>query len=627
MNNEGDSHGAARSESLRRWAEHWIGPAFPTAQPLGFRVALECDCRDGTALVEVLRAWTAGMASRASLAKGRHEPHLVYYAVVAPALFAGALQAIRRMLMEHFSESGEAFSEWAPAIRGMHRVCLPRESVTLVFFVGGLSWALSRLSTAVHAWVVPKWRTSREEPSRSPWLAQLARHSSASAALCIERPETEESLILERAGFLMGTNPEAENGGGVKWGQFRAEPSRRGVSAAPEWSRRSAIILGAGLAGTAAAGALLRRGWEVVLVDRRESLAREASGNLAGVFSPMISRDDARAARLSRRCFLELRRELDGFLKEGAEVHWAGCGVLQMPKEPREAARLQQMVEELGFPESFLKWASMEEASVHAGRSVPSGGVFFPKGGWVNPPSLCAARLSRPSNGALSLRFSSEGMEPEYDADLGEWRLRVDRGGEELRAPVLILANSWGASAFRFGRDVTQKRVRGQVTHLPEGALLDPQCVLTRDGYLTPGWEGVASLGASYDFGSEDPALSAGSHQENLNRLSGLLGLAPDELGPWADGALEGRVGFRALTPDRFPVVGPLAGGRRSGEDWPGLFAFLGLGSRGIVWSGMLGELLGQQIEGEPLLMESDLIGAVDPARFFGRPDLSAGTE
>jgi len=48
----------------------------------------------------------------------------------------------------------------------------------------------------------------------------------------------------------------------------------------------------------------------------------------------------------------------------------------------------------------------------------------------------------------------------------------------------------------------------------------------------------------------------------------------------------------------------------------PGLFAAIGYGSRGLIWSGIAAELIACVLEGEPLPLESDLVDALDPGRF-----------
>jgi tRNA 5-methylaminomethyl-2-thiouridine biosynthesis bifunctional protein len=50
-----------------------------------------------------------------------------------------------------------------------------------------------------------------------------------------------------------------------------------------------------------------------------------------------------------------------------------------------------------------------------------------------------------------------------------------------------------------------------------------------------------------------------------------------------------------------------------------GLYALTGLGSRGITWSGLAGELLAHWVTGAPCPVEADLRDAMDPARFLVR--------
>jgi tRNA 5-methylaminomethyl-2-thiouridine biosynthesis bifunctional protein len=53
---------------------------------------------------------------------------------------------------------------------------------------------------------------------------------------------------------------------------------------------------------------------------------------------------------------------------------------------------------------------------------------------------------------------------------------------------------------------------------------------------------------------------------------------------------------------------------------YPGLWCVQGFGARGIVWSALMADLLLSKIEGEPLPLESDLVEALEPARFTIRP-------
>jgi tRNA 5-methylaminomethyl-2-thiouridine biosynthesis bifunctional protein len=146
--------------------------------------------------------------------------------------------------------------------------------------------------------------------------------------------------------------------------------------------------------------------------------------------------------------------------------------------------------------------------------------------------------------------------------------------------------------------------------------------VLCREAYLTPAAGGITCAGATYEL-DEDPQLRLSSHEENIERLRGLVS---DPLA--AQGApLAGRVGFRCVAPDRLPLVGRLpdfaaAGATERLRDvprHPGLHALLGYASRGLIWAPIAAELLAAQLEGEPLPLETALVDALDPARFVLR--------
>jgi tRNA 5-methylaminomethyl-2-thiouridine biosynthesis bifunctional protein len=120
---------------------------------------------------------------------------------------------------------------------------------------------------------------------------------------------------------------------------------------------------------------------------------------------------------------------------------------------------------------------------------------------------------------------------------------------------------------------------------------------------VLPAIDGVCVVGATYDIDDEDPSPRDESHESNLERLSRMIPCP-------VLNRLEGRVGFRAVTPDRLPVVGKLEG------DSFGAFAY---GSRGLVWATLAAELIAAELEGEPLPLEGTLVDAMSPGRFAER--------
>jgi tRNA 5-methylaminomethyl-2-thiouridine biosynthesis bifunctional protein len=113
-------------------------------------------------------------------------------------------------------------------------------------------------------------------------------------------------------------------------------------------------------------------------------------------------------------------------------------------------------------------------------------------------------------------------------------------------------------------------------------------------------------VGASYNVGSDDLSERLDDHVGNLQRLQRLL---PGYAAGTDPGRLAGRVALRAVAQDRMPLLGRWPGP-------PGLYACLGLASRGLTVAPLLAETLVCAITGEPLPMERSLLARLAPARF-----------
>jgi tRNA 5-methylaminomethyl-2-thiouridine biosynthesis bifunctional protein len=201
------------------------------------------------------------------------------------------------------------------------------------------------------------------------------------------------------------------------------------------------------------------------------------------------------------------------------------------------------------------------------------------------------------------------------------WRAIGPDGGPLAEAPVLVMASGAEAPRFRQFAWLPQRAARGQVTHIPEGATPPLDMVVCRLGYATPPVDGLRIAGASFLVGDDEPAERPEEHADNLVRLNMIL---PDFATGLDPAKLTGKVGFRPASPDRLPMVGPVPlptlseGAGRHQLAWQeGLYCVQGFGARGIVWSGIMAELLASCIEGDPLPLETDLAEAVAPARFL----------
>jgi tRNA 5-methylaminomethyl-2-thiouridine biosynthesis bifunctional protein len=378
-----------------------------------------------------------------------------------------------------------------------------------------------------------------------------------------------------------------------------------GAGVASNSPERRAIVIGAGLAGSAVSERLASRGWAVTLLERNAGPAQGASGNHAGAFHPLVTRDDNFMARLARASFLyglHRWRTLDG-------LEWSECGVLQMPRTDEEDAAQRRALGELGYPSDYAEHLEKDEAARRTGVPLAAGGIWFQHGGWLRPRSLVQALLGKAQ---ADMRFDTEVASLQRSAT--GWVALDKAGGRLAEAPTVVLANAQDAERLARVPETSLRTVRGQVSYLPGDECPPTRSVLLRGGMLIPAIDGIAVAGASFDFDDDDPDPRTDSHAGNLERLARIL---PDLR--FDPATLAGRVGFRSVPQGRLPLVGPF-------PDKPGLHAAFGYASRGILWSALMAELLACQLEGDPLPVELRLAQAVDPGRFALRVRRRAGS-
>lgn len=399
-------------------------------------------------------------------------------------------------------------------------------------------------------------------------------------------------------------------------GELAAGPAEPARSPTP----RTAIVIGAGLAGCLTAERLAAHGWAVCLLERRPAPAMETSGNLAAALLPVLSLDDNRLSRLNRAAYLYALRRYRDWLAAGT-MRAAFCGVLQIARGNEHADKQRDILARNAFAPDFVRWVEAAEARALCGAEVSDGGWWFAGGGWVHPPSVCAAALQAGGT-RIDARFNTRVAQLDYHD--GNWIARSDAGDELARAPTVVLAGALDIAELAPAAHLPIFRFRGQVTHFaPIAATANLSAVVCREGYLTPAVDGLHCIGASFQR-SADPQRRPEDDLANLARLDSVV---PGAGGQVNHAELTARVGFRPVSPDKVPIVGGVyrpdvlpQGRDLSGiARWPGLYVATGYGARGAVWAPLMAELLACELSGEALPLESDLASHVDPARFLAR--------
>ncbi len=495
--------------------------------------------------------------------------------------------------------SSELCAAWPMLVPGFHRLEFEQGNVVLTLCLGDVATVLPQLRLSADALFLDGFAPARNPDMwSSSALKLVGKLAAQNATFATYTAAASVRDALGAAGFEVRKVPGYASKRDMLCGRYMRPGS---APAAP--SQRRALVIGAGLAGGAVCERLAARGWELDLVERAPGPAQEASGNHAGAFHPLVTIDDNVMAQLSRAAFCHALRQwptLDG-------VSWSRCGVLQMPRTEEESRGQSKALAALGYPPSYASLVSRDEAAAKAGIEVTEGGVWFPSGGWMQPATLVRAFLEKAKP---RLHFGTHVDRLERSSQ--GWLARDVAGNPIAEAPIVVLANADDALRLAPSTFATVRRVRGQVSYLPAAKVPPIRAVLLRGGMVLPATQGVAVTGASYDVEDNDPNPRLDSHVGNLERLARIL---PECIGQLDPLTLEGRVGFRAVTRDRLPMVGSLSDDPQS-AGLQGAFAY---GSRGILWCGLMAEVLASRLEGDPLPIEARLAKAVDAGRFERR--------
>ncbi|WP_310632942.1 bifunctional tRNA (5-methylaminomethyl-2-thiouridine)(34)-methyltransferase MnmD/FAD-dependent 5-carboxymethylaminomethyl-2-thiouridine(34) oxidoreductase MnmC [Paraburkholderia sp.] len=551
---------------------------------------------------------------------------------------------VERTARADLADLAQALADaWPMLVPGTHRLEFEGGRVTLTLAFGDALEMLPKLWLRADAIYLDGFAPAKNPELWSlPIFKALARVAGEDCTFATWSSAGEVKRALQQSGFEY----HKETGFGDKWtmltGRFapRWRVRRHEPPLPVALDERHAVVIGAGLAGSALVERLAARGWRVTLIERHAEPAREASGNPAGVFHPLISRDDSSASRITRAGFFYALQRWAALDAAGHAPSRSHAGLLHLATDD-EAQAVAAALESFGYPDEFVRGVSREEAEAIAGTSLAQGGWFYPLGGAIDPASLCRAQIAaaRALPGAqIDVRYGVAVARIERDEagaeKAGSWRVYDDAGALVAQAGVVIFANAHDASRAAALDFAPTRSVRGQLTLLDASPLASLRVPVIGDGYAVPLPDDVTLVGATYEVDDIDTTLRAGGHTENIERVAQMLP-ALDALrdASSVDQERRGRVALRCVTSDRLPMIGQLGDEQAARQDaqrlsgaWPldlprtpGLYGAFAFGSRGLVWAALGAELIASQLEGEPWPIERELVEHLDPARFLQR--------
>jgi len=520
-------------------------------------------------------------------------------------------------------------AQWWGLLPGVHRLSFEQGQVLLTLYIGDAQTLLRQHKPPADSIYLDGF-----SPACNPemWsvhtlkaVARCCSRGTRLATWCVARSVRD---ALAQCGFVVrkvaGVPPKQHNLQAVfepHWQPRVGRPVLPDV-AVPRAGR--CCIIGSGLAGATAAASLARRGWQVEVLEYGSAPAAGASGLPAGIFAPHVSPDDCLLSRLSRsgvRAMLQLMADVAGDARGSI---WDDCGVLE-----RRPTRLPWT------GGAGLDWSRPAHAAQCIANHLPedTAACWHARAGWVRPARLIQRLLAQPGivwRGGCAVAQLRR-------MPTGVWQA-LDAQGQVLAAADMLVVCAGPHTNTLLAHALPLQPVRGQVTwglHTPVSPALPwPSQPLNGDGNLLPlvpldagcGWV----LGSTFERGSTALPLSpeevVAGHAANcakLHRLAPALHAhcAPPHPNPspargevllppfsLAEEPIHHWAAVRCATPDRLPVVGPLAAG---------LWVCTGMGARGLTLSALCAELLAARLHGEPVPLQASLAQALGSERWL----------
>lgn len=315
------------------------------------------------------------------------------------------------------------------------------------------------------------------------------------------------------------------------------------------------VVAGGGIVGAACALACAQAGLRVALVERDVF----GGGATAAGMGHIVVMDDSEAQFALTRRSQQLWQALSPALPAGAEYEAPGTlWVAADDDEMAEAARKQIYLRQRNVPSRLLSAAELAAIEPNL-RPGLAGALLVIDDAVVYPPAV-ALHLAQSAQALGATLLTGHSV-----THLADGEARLD-DGTTLRAAKLV--NATGADApfstpalplkKRKGHLAITDRYPGFLHHqLVELGYLKSAHSLTADSVafnVQPRSTGQVLIGSSRQYGNDDPAVDQSLLSAMLQRAASYL----PAIGTLS--VLRVWTGFRAATPDKLPLIGPVPG-------------------------------------------------------------------
>ncbi|WP_117234508.1 bifunctional tRNA (5-methylaminomethyl-2-thiouridine)(34)-methyltransferase MnmD/FAD-dependent 5-carboxymethylaminomethyl-2-thiouridine(34) oxidoreductase MnmC [Vibrio maerlii] len=531
------------------------------------------------------------------------------------------------------------------ALPECQRIVLDDGAVTLDLWFGDIKDCMPLVPTNGEG-IVDAWFLDGFAPSKNPemWnqnlfngMAKLARQdctcATFTAAGFVRRGLIEAGFEMKKVkGF--GTKREMIAGRYNAPEQINTDNTKPWYQLSNSKHAKDIAIIGGGVASAALATTLLRRGKKVTIYCKDEKGALGASGNRQGAVYPLLNHSRDGVTRVFTPAFLFAKQFVNQAAQQFSFDHdW--CGVTMLKWDEKTAAKLDKVLAADYHPE-LIHALDAQQTNDLLGLDTNLASAHLPLGGWLSPAQLTQGLLIQLDEHPNGKVLYNQNIKQLNHSESG-WNL-TSEGNQTYLHEVAVVANGHLFGQFEQTASIPLSQVKGQVSHIPTTESLSKlKSVICYDGYMTPVNPNNHHhcIGASYDRANIDQEFDPMAQQQNGRRIRECI---PDQQWPHdvdTSGNLS-RQGVRCVSRDHLPFVGSIGdfeaiktqyqnlnkqdeSSAQPIANYPDLYGFIGLGSRGLSSAPLLAEVLASQICHDPIPLPVDVLESLHPSRMWVR--------
>ncbi len=349
-----------------------------------------------------------------------------------------------------------------------------------------------------------------------------------------------------------------------------------------------ALVIGAGIVGAACAEELARSGLHVAICEAGVIGGGATAAGMGHLTVMDDSEEQFALTRYSQLLWKELASELP------PDSEYLPCGALWIAADEDEMAevhRKHRFYNSRNVAAEILDERQLSEAEPNL-RSGLAGGLLVPGDSVCYPP--CVTRYLTTKAVRQGAQFFADAHVSEIDVS----GVHLQNGNSILSELVILATGAHAAKLLpglaiypRKGHLLITDRYPGFVNHqLIELGYLKSAHSIRADSVafnVQPRATGQILIGSSRQFGDEDSGVTASVFQQMLTRAAEYLPALPDL------SAIRIWTGFRAATPDKLPLIGPLS-------DRPNIYLATGHEGLGISTSLATAHLIADRILHRP---------------------------